>query len=158
MASNLTIKDIVELKGCSADVFIRLASEKGISLPEGENSEISLAELRVIDPSLAYKLRYKKPVPKTTIEESFDSQEDMATKENEQATQQTLHSLESLGTFSKEASGAPEEDSFFQEKNLILEELISMVDYADKLTIEDVRAIRQKWEDCGIGRGIEFKD
>lgn len=158
MASNITIKDIVELKGCSIEEFIRLASEKGITLSEGENSEVSLAELRVIDPSLAYKLRYKKPAPKTTIEHSSDSQEGMAGKEKEQATQQTLHSLDSLGSSSKEASDATEEDSFFQKKSLILEELISMVDYAGKLTIEDVHAIRQKWEDCGIGRGIEFKD
>ena len=144
MAGKFSLKDIIDLKGCSIEEFIRLASEKGITLSEGENSEVSLAELRIIDPSLAYKLRYKKPAPKTTIEHSSDSQEGMAGKEKEQATQQTLHSLDSLGSSSKEASDATEEDSFFQKKSLILEELISMVDYAGKLTIEDVHAIRQK--------------
>ena len=60
MAGKITLKEIVELKGCSTEEFIRLASEKGITLSKEDSSEVSLAELRVIDPSLAYKLRYKK--------------------------------------------------------------------------------------------------
>ena len=27
-----------------------------------------------------------------------------------------------------------------------------------RMTIEDVHTIRQKWENCGVGKGKEFKD
>ena len=49
-------------------------------------------------------------------------------------------------------------DSDIGKKSAILQELISMADYADLMTIEDVHSIRQKWEDCGLGRGKEFKN
>jgi RecQ family ATP-dependent DNA helicase len=158
MADKITLKEIVELKGCSTEEFIRLASEKGITLSEEDRSEVSLAELRVIDPSLAYKLRYKKPERQTAAKQPSAPKEDSESKANGRTTQQTLHSLESLGSSSKEALDTPTGNPDFQKKSLVLEELISMVNYADMMTIEDVHTIRQKWEDCGFGRGKEFKD
>ena len=36
MVGKISIKDILEQKGCSMEEFIRLASEKGITLSNGE--------------------------------------------------------------------------------------------------------------------------
>ena len=158
MAGKVILKDIVELKKCSVEEFIHIAAEKGITISKGEESELSFTELRVIDPSIAYKLRYKRPERQTTAKQPSTTKESLVTKEEGKTTQQTLNSLESLGSLSQKATDAPKENPDFQKKILILEELISMVNYADMMTIEDVHKIRQKWEDCGIGRGKEFKD
>ena len=156
MADKIALKEIVELRGCSLEEFIRLASEKGISIPNEEDGELSLAEIRIIDPSLAYKLRYRKPAHKKMVEEQQSSKDDLGEDKVKEASQSTLHSLESLGSPATEVSGAQELDSLIEKKNAILRDLISMVDYANMMTIEDVKGIRQKWEDCGIGRGKEF--
>ena len=68
------IADLVELKGCSVEEFILLASRKGISLPEGGDGALSLAEIKVIDPSLAYQLRYRKPERRTSAHESMNEE------------------------------------------------------------------------------------
>lgn len=158
MAGKITIKDVLEQKGCSMEEFIRLASEKGITLSNEEGDEISLAELRTIDPTLAYKLRYKKSGRQPAVQLSDSTTNDPLTNEDGRATRVTLHSLESLSTSTVETMATPDTDPDFLEKSVILDELISMVSYADKMTLEDVHAIRQKWEECGIGRGKEFKD
>ena len=158
MVGKISIKDILEQKGCSMEEFIRLASEKGITLSNEEGSELSLAELRAIDPILAYKLRYRKPESQSAVQHTDSAANYQITNEGSRATQITLHSLESLGTPTMETMAIPDAAPNVQKKSVILDELISMVSYADMMTIEDVHAIRQKWEDCGIGRGKEFKD
>lgn len=158
MADIIAIKDIVELKGCSAEEFIHIASEKGITISDDENAILSLAELRVIDPSLAYKLRYKRPEPQTTQKQPIFSKEDSAGNGTGKGVQITLHSLESLRAPTIDAKEATEVDRDSEKKSAVLRELISMVNYAAIMTIDDVHGIRQKWEDCGWGRGKKFKD
>ena len=158
MANKFSLKEIMEIKGCSKDEFILLASQKGITIPDDENNGLSLAELKVIDPSLAYKLRFNRPKRQTDEKQLVSTKEDLEGDGAGKAAQITLHSLESLGSPAIDAKGVKGVDSDFENKSAILQELISMVDYAAMMTIEDVHGIRQKWEDCDVGRWKDFKD
>ena len=158
MADKIAIKDILELKSCSIEEFIHLASEKGITISDEENIELPLAELKVIDPSLAYKLRYKRPERQTTEKQPTSSKKDSGADRAGKTALKTLHALDSLGASANDVKGTLGVDSDFEKKSIILQELISMVDYADMMTIEDVHRIRQKWEDCGLGKGKDFKN
>ena len=152
------LQDLADLKSCTIEEFVLFASSRGVKIPNKMESRLSLADVNLIDPSLAYKLRYKKPERQITAKQPSVPQEDSETKDNRRASKQTLHSLESLGSPSKEEPDAHEEDPDYQKKSLVLKELISMVNYADMMTIEDVHTIRQKWENCDVGKGKEFKD
>lgn len=151
------IADLVELKGCSVEEFILLASRKGISLPEGGNGALSLAEIKVIDPSLAYQLRYRKPERRTSAHESMNEEVNETTESSDKKVQTTLHSFDSLAQTANAASESSESDRDFQNKNAVLQEIIQMADYADLMTINDVHAIRKKWEDCGLLRGKLYR-
>ena len=140
------LQDLADLKSCTIEEFVLFASSRGVKIPNKMESRLSLADVNLIDPSLAYKLRYKKPERQITTKQPSVPQEDSETKDNRRASKQTLHSLESLGSPSKEEPDAHEEDPDYQKKSLVLKELISMVNYADMMTIEDVHTIRQKWE------------
>ena len=151
------IADLVELKGCSVEEFILLASRKGISLPEGGDGALSLAEIKVIDPSLAYQLRYRKPERRTSAHESMNEEVNETTESSDKKVQTTLHSFDSLAHTANAASESSESDRDFQNKNAVLQEIIQMADYADLMTINDVHAIRKKWEDCGLLRGKLYR-
>ncbi|OUO95693.1 RecQ family ATP-dependent DNA helicase, partial [Barnesiella sp. An22] len=156
MTGKIALKDIVELKGCSTKEFINLASEKGITISNGEDSELSLAELRIIDPSLAYKLRYNKQKRQTTAKQYVYHQENKETKKTSKFSQIILQSFESLDSPSIDTQNTTQDDSGIQKKNAVLQELVSLVNYADMISIEEVHAIRQKWEDCGLVRSKEL--
>jgi hypothetical protein len=151
------IETIVELKGCSIDEFILLASQKGISLPEGGESSLSLAEIRVIDPTLAYQLRYKKPERQNAVIETTKEENDKSTDSPTQSVHTTLYSFDSLGQPANEVSESIDSDPDFLKKNAVLQEIIRMADYADLMTIDDVHALRKKWEDCGLLRGKLYR-
>lgn len=149
------VKDLLKLKGCTLEELIVLLSEKGITLSIEGDGELSLAEIKMIDPSLAYKLRYKKSPQQTNV--SSSTKGELGKLEDGQPAQVTLHSLEDLGSDTIKESLPPGSDSVFEKKNAVLQKLVSMVVDADRLTIEDVHGIRQEWENCGLGRGQEFK-
>ena len=151
------IADLVELKGCSIDEFILLASQKGISLSEGSESALSLAEIRVIDPTLAYQLRYKKPERQNAASETIKEKDDKPTDASTKSVQTTLHSFDSLGQPANEVPESIDSDPDFLKKNAVLQEIIRMADYADLMTIDDVHALRKKWEDCGLLRGKLYR-
>lgn len=155
MAEKIALKDIVELKGCPTEEFIVLASEKGITISNEEDSKLSFAELKIIDPSLAYKLRYKRLKKQSTAKESISSKEYMVAESTGKNTQVPLRSLESLNSL---AIDEPRVNLDFQKKNAVLQELVSMVNYAEIMSIENVHTIRRKWEDYGLGRGKRFKE
>ena len=128
MADKIAIKDILELKSCSIEEFIHLASEKGITISDEENIELPLAELKVIDPSLAYKLRYKRPERQTTEKQPTSSKKDSGADRAGKTALRTLHALDSLGASANDVKGTLGVDSDFEKKSIILQELISMVD------------------------------
>lgn len=136
MAEKIALKDIVELKGCPTEEFIVLASEKGITISNEEDSKLSFAELKIIDPSLAYKLRYKRLKKQSTAKESISSKEYMVAESTGKNTQVSLRSLESLNSL---AIDEPRVNLDFQKKNAVLQELVSMVNYAEMMSIENVR-------------------
>ena len=63
MANNvISIAQLVELKGGSIEEFLLCAKEKSIDLPNDPNYLLSPTELSVIDPQLAFNLKYGKVV------------------------------------------------------------------------------------------------
>lgn len=62
MAVNISLSQIAELKGESIEELLIYAKGKGIVLPNDSNYMLSLAELNIIDPQLAFNIKYGKMV------------------------------------------------------------------------------------------------
>jgi RecQ family ATP-dependent DNA helicase len=90
-----SIKELVELKGCSIDEFITLADQKGIKLSEADDKMLSLTEIKIIDPSLAFKLRFNNARRKTSPKQSKETKEENKDSAKEHLSV-TLNSIDNL--------------------------------------------------------------
>ena len=64
-ASDITIGKYLELKGGTIEELLQYAQSKGINLPEDLNYCFTPTELKTIDPTMAYRLKFSRALSST---------------------------------------------------------------------------------------------
>lgn len=125
------------------------AQIQGVVIPDNDDATISYDTIKIIDPSLAYKVKYRRTITsKPTVSNST---------EKEAAVSSTLIESAALTESSRTISN-DDYDATLVSMRTTLDKLQTMVDRCEIMGINDIHGIRKEWGMIGIHTGKRYKE
>lgn len=125
------------------------AQNQGVVIPDNDDATISYDTIKIIDPSLAYKVKYRRTITsKPTVSNST---------EKEAAVSSTLIESAALTESSRTISN-DDYDATLVSMRTTLDKLQTMVDRCEIMGINDIHGIRKEWGMIGIHPGKRYKE
>lgn len=126
------------------------AQNKGISISDNDETIISFDTIKIVDPSLAYKIKYKR----TEIDLTSNSDKPVDALEGSNFPTSFTDSREIIS--GQESNN--ESDELLSSMLLILDKLKNMLEQCQNISIDDIHSIRKEWEMLGIHPEKRYKD
>lgn len=99
-SKNITLGEVSEIKKGTVESIQTYLAGKGVAIPADSNYVLSVAELKAIDPILAFNLKYRTPKPKSNIIPTEPKAED-AVKLSIETSEQRVEPMTDLAQLSK---------------------------------------------------------
>ena len=99
-SKNITLGEVSEIKKGTVESIQTYLAGKGIAIPADSNYVLSVAELKAIDPILAFNLKYRTPKPKSNIIPTEPKAED-SVKLSIETSEQRVEPMTDLTQLSK---------------------------------------------------------
>lgn len=99
-SKNITLGEVSEIKKGTVESIQTYLAGKGVAIPADSNYVLSVAELKAIDPILAFNLKYRTPKPKSNIIPTEPKAED-SVKLSIETSEQRVEPMTDLAQLSK---------------------------------------------------------